>query len=442
MIKIKINNIHFREKKYILSVIFSDILGIKVSYEICDIDSYEITLPNNKTISIPDIFLSSQKHQEEWKEFEYPKMNFDTDIKLTNVHKLFGMYGNKKFENTKESIVINNDIIGSAFIFLSRIEELNENHDKFNRYQYKNSLADRFNIITRPVVNEYIEFFKDAISLLDPTINFKKYSFDVMLTHDIDLIKRWTFKHLLKHAVVNIGKRNYIKGFKGFIKSRINPENDPYYNFDKIMELSNSYNFKSLFLFMSLEKDEFEFLYSLDQVKHPIKKILESENHKIGIHPSKITYDNYKNLKKEINRFSEKINEKIEYSRQHYLMFDINKTWNILNSNNIKYDLTLGYPEMIGFRCGICYPFKVYDIKTKSKLELIEIPLIIMDVTLTNYMKIKNEKVLNYQVVEIINQVKKHNGTLNLIWHNNSYYDYSFTQYKNLLNDIIEEIKN
>ena len=65
-----------------------------------------------------------------------------------------------------------------------------------------------------------------------------------------------------------------------------------------------------------------------------------------------------------------------------------------------------------------------------------------MDVTLTNYMKIKNEKVLNYQVVEIINQVKKHNGTLNLIWHNNSYYDYSFTQYKNLLNDIIEEIKN
>ena len=66
MIKIKINNIHFIEKKYILSVIFSDILGIKVSFEICDIDSYEIILPNNKKIIISDTFLLSQKHQKDW----------------------------------------------------------------------------------------------------------------------------------------------------------------------------------------------------------------------------------------------------------------------------------------------------------------------------------------------------------------------------------------
>ena len=123
------------------------------------------------------------------------------------------MYGNKDFNITKESISINNDIIGNAFIFLSRIEELNSNHDKLNRYQYKNSLADRFDIITRPIVNEYIEFFKDAISFLDSSLIFQKYSFDVMLTHDIDLIKRWTIKHLLKHSIVNIGKKKLFKWF-------------------------------------------------------------------------------------------------------------------------------------------------------------------------------------------------------------------------------------
>jgi len=83
----------------------------------------------------------------------------------------------RDFNVTNESISINNDIIGSAFIFLSRIEELNSNHDKLNRYQYENSLADRFDIITRPIVNEYIEFLKDAISFLDSSISISKIFF-------------------------------------------------------------------------------------------------------------------------------------------------------------------------------------------------------------------------------------------------------------------------
>ena len=123
-------------------------------------------------------------------------------------------------------------------------------------------------------------------------------------------------------------------------------------------------------------------------------------------------------------------------------MFDVRKTWDILNANEIKYDLTLGYPEMIGFRCGICYPFKVFDIKTKSKLELVEIPLIMMDVTLTNYMKINETKELNEIIVRVIDQVKKHNGILNLIWHNNSYYDYLGSSNEDLLKKIMQKIFN
>jgi len=442
MIKIKTNDIHFKEKNYIFDIIFSDILGLKISYEISKSNSYEIILPNNKQIIIPDKFLSSQVNQKQWKEYEYPDLSFNTNIKIKNKHTLFGLYGERDFNVTNESISINNDIIGNAFIFLSRIEELNSNHDKLNRYQYKNSLADRFDIITRPIVNEYIEFLKDAISFLDSSIIFQKYYFDVMLTHDIDLIKRWTIKHLLKHSIVNLGKKNYLNGFKEFMESRKNNKKDPYYNFDQITELSNNYNISSLFLFMCLEKDEFEFLYSLNEVEEPINNILKSKNHKIGIHPSKITYNNHENSKREINRLSKKIKRKIEYSRQHYLMFDVKKTWNILNANDIKYDLTLGYPEMIGFRCGICYPFKVFDIKTKSKLDLVEIPLIMMDVTLTNYMKINETKELNEIIVRVINQVKKHNGVLNLIWHNNSYYDYLGSSNEDLLKKIMKKIFN
>jgi len=82
---------------------------------------------------------------------------------------------------------------------------------------------------------------------------FQKYSFDVMLTHDIDLIKRWTTKHLLKHSIVNLGKKNYLNGFKEFMESRKNNKKDPYYNFDQITELSNSYNI-SIFILIYVSR--------------------------------------------------------------------------------------------------------------------------------------------------------------------------------------------
>ena len=56
-IQIAFNSIHSKEKEYILSVLFSDILGFNISYHFDDsLEHYEITLPNEKKIIIDDIF--------------------------------------------------------------------------------------------------------------------------------------------------------------------------------------------------------------------------------------------------------------------------------------------------------------------------------------------------------------------------------------------------
>ena len=120
-------------------------------------------------------------------------------------------------------------------------------------------------------------------------------------------------------------------------------------------------------------------------------------------------------------------------------MFDIKNSWNILEKNKIKYDLSLGFPEVMGFRCGICYPFKVFDLKRKKKLNVTEIPLNIMDVTITGYMiGLENEK-KDKIISDVINNIKKYNGILNLLWHNNSYVDYSTDKNVNLLDSILKQ---
>ena len=116
-------------------------------------------------------------------------------------------------------------------------------------------------------------------------------------------------------------------------------------------------------------------------------------------------------------------------------MFDVKSTWSILNENNIKYDLSLGYPEMPGFRCGICYPFRVFDISKKIKLDLIEIPLIIMDVSILDYLKDIN---FEDQLDTILQNTKKYDGTLNVLWHNDQIDNLKFEKNHILFKKIIE----
>ena len=173
-----------------------------------------------KKIIIDDIFSPFRKKSKNWEKYDYPKTSIDQIIRLNKNHNLLCLYGKPEVTIDSDSIKIDNDLIGTAFVFLSRIEELNKNHDKFGRYKYKNSIADRFQIITRPIVNEYIEFIKDALKYLEPKILFKKYDFDVILTHDIDMIKKWNIRGIIKHSIFNFMKRGFVKDCRNIFFQR------------------------------------------------------------------------------------------------------------------------------------------------------------------------------------------------------------------------------
>ena len=435
-IKITLNDIHREEKEYILSVLFSDILGFDLTYQYDNnSDFYKIAFPNKKELIINDIFFLSEKNQLKWEHYNYPDSASDQSVTINNnEHNLFCLYGDSEFSVNSDIIKIKNDIIGTSFVFLSRIEELNDNHDKLGRYRYNNSIAERFDIITRPVINEYIEFLKDSIKYFNPNHQFKEYKFKTLLTHDIDTIKKWTWRHFFKHVIFNIGKVNYLKNYLVFIRSQINPQSDPYYNFEKIMNISESYGLESTFLFMALKKNEFDCRYSHDEIEAAVDQIKLRKKHKIGIHVSRIGYNNLNNASREIDRLEKLTKTKNKYNRQHYLMFDVRNTWKILEENKIQYDLTLGYPEIPGFRCGICYPFHVFDLINKRKLNLIEIPLIAMDVTLQDYLKNHN---FDKELDKIISSIKRYNGILNVLWHNDQFENLKFLNNKDLFEKTI-----
>ena len=47
--------------------------------------------------------------------------------------------------------------------------------------------------------------------------------------------------------------------------------------------------------------------------------------------------------------------------RNHYLRFKLPETWKYLADAGFEYDTTLGYSNALGYRNGMCHPFRPYD---------------------------------------------------------------------------------
>ena len=154
------------------------------------------------------------------------------------------------------------------------------------------------------------------------------------------------------------------------------------------------------------------------RIEQLIKNIKDSNNH-VGIHPSYSSYDDMKQLSKEKKALSVVVNLDIKFGRQHYLNFAIPDTWQNWEEQNMLFDSTLGYADMPGFRCGVCYEYSVFNILTRKKLKLKEKPLIVMECTIfeERYMNLNYEDSYR-KIIKYIDIVKQYNGEFVLLWHN------------------------
>ena len=97
--------------------------------------------------------------------------------------------------------------------------------------------------------------------------------------------------------------------------------------------------------------------------------------------------------------------------------FDIKNTFNIIESSGIKYDSTLGYNEREGFRCGTSHPFKSWNFQTDSVYNIVERPLVVMDITFWNYRNKSIDEAYN-KIIFLFSRCKFVGGDFIINWHN------------------------
>lgn len=330
------------------------------------------------------------------------------------------------------------DVFGSALFMLTRYEEVvKKDRDSLDRFPAAASLAYQEGFLERPIINEYLEIMWQWFHRHFPELKRKEHAFSIMPTHDVDF-PFWSLGHDWYHRMRMIaGDVVKRKDFSlvcehiGYIKNAVNGNfaADPNNTFELIMDISEEHNLTSHFYFMTAQgRDEKDGNYDImhPEVRKLARKIL-ARGHKIGIHPGFGSYQTGKLIKGDADKLRQMIvkeNLPVEQfgGRQHYLHWAAPATWEYYEDAGITYDTTLSYADHIGFRCGICYDYPIYNVVTHTRYNLREYPLAVMECSglEERYMNLSHKEMLaRCQVLK--EKIRKYQGTFVILWHNTSF---------------------
>jgi len=446
MIKIIIPKNNIKERIYILDVLFNEFLGLEYEFVPTDVQNYHMALPNGKQLIIEDHFFNKFPKDKEYLSIQnLPENTSFKSNKFALEDDVVILFGNDKLEVSENRIICGPDIFASAFFMLSRWEEyVNKSRDLHDRFPAKESVAYKNGFLDRPIVNEYVELLWNMLYSLDSSIERKERVYTLVLTHDVDIIQKYSKLYSgTKEIGVNIFKHlNLPMSLKltlQKIKSHFHYNYDPFNTFDYLMDLSESAGLQSHFFFQIMGETQHDNKYDRN-TKHLLKIIenINSRGHAIGIHPSYNTYNSKKLWKEELNYLQELVDSEITFGRQHFLRFDVPTTWQIWEDMGMGWESTMSYVAKEGFRCGVCYEFPVYNILTRKKLSLTEIPLIVMDGSFVTYQPDVSPDEMNNKINQLMDTVKKYNGEFVFLWHNSSFGYSVWENYKNVYENILK----
>ena len=319
------------------------------------------------------------------------------------------------------------------FFLITRYEEIinRTDRDKHGRFRAVNSLPFRAGFLGRPIVDEYGKALRkvlreEGLDVKEPKEGFQK----IYLTHDADQVAHYRTLRGAGGAVFRFFKNPYqtfkaTQTFFGGIKY------DPWFTFPWFFRLAEELKEKNpnvliesiVFIKSSggelptdkpiynLKSKDFGYLFEL----------CRQNNVSVGLHPSYLAGEKTSEIKKEKAILDDATRQNTVYTRNHFLRSREPEDMQALIDAGLTDDFTMAYADRAGFRLGTCRPLRWINPTTLELTPLTLHPITMMDSTLSNslYMNLKSDEAFSF-AKGMIDQVKKHNGELVLLWHNTS----------------------
>jgi peptidoglycan/xylan/chitin deacetylase (PgdA/CDA1 family) len=181
------------------------------------------------------------------------------------------------------------------------------------------------------------------------------------------------------------------------------------------MDLEKKYCAKSTFYMMTTERDPRRFRYDIEDIADEVRFIAGS-GWEIGLHGGYYSCHDLDAIKREKSRLERVLEKEVIGYRNHYLRFHVPDTWDILEKCNFKYDTTYGYTNMVGFRNGMCHPFRPYHQQRRQWMDIYELPLNVMESAMFDFAKPHEA----WEIIKrLLEKVELNKGVITILWHNN-----------------------
>ena len=316
------------------------------------------------------------------------------------------------------------DPFSSAFLMVSRMEEYQPGpRDKHNRFPAENSVLYRYGLLETPVVNHWARLVASALEKKYGQTLFPEGSFTFLPTIDVD--NAWAYLHKgLFRNLASLSRDLFTAKYSEIIKRfkvLKRPDTDPYDTYERLCRHFRGNESKVVFFFLLGDYARFD--KQVSWKNGAFRKLITetAQRYSVGIHPSWRSSELQSSalVKREKERLEGLISAPVIRSRQHYLRLSFPETYRQLIKAGITEDYSMGFPELPGFRAGICSPFFFYDLIEEQTTSLKIFPFQIMEVTFAQYLGYNAEETID-KITTLMDSVRSVDGTFCSIWHNES----------------------
>ena len=333
------------------------------------------------------------------------------------------------------------DVFAAIFWMLSRYEEylpfLPDNHGRFSPLE---SFVGRNGLLETPIVDQWIMLIRSELQQRFPDLQMKEEQFEFRPTIDID--SPWSYLH--KGLVRNVGGllRDVARRDFSLVAERIMVllrfRRDPFFTFDYIEEIHRGLQLK----YFVLVGRHGKFDKSINPRNRAFRRFVRQLSAKadVELHPSYAASLDEARFLTEKTDFEHIAGVKCNESRQHFLRIILPQYYQMLERVGITNDYSFGYAANIGFRAGTSRAFKFYDLQNERVLNVTLQPLVMMDVTLRNYMELKPQQA-KIRIESLIEAIRQTNGTFTTLWHNQHFGQPEWREWNKVYTDMLGSLK-
>lgn len=347
-----------------------------------------------------------------------------------------------------DSLLLHADIIASAYFLLTRYEEYvrSQMRDQYGRYPVRESMAylSAEGKLTEPLVDEYGKLLCKKLAQMGYPVKPSENSFSkIFFTHDIDVpfYQYKNFEYMLRaeahylvydYRIVFHPLMNWL-GYYG-----INPRATWNYMLEAEQNgaKESAVPWESICFIISTErKDACTTPYINDKKMLPILQEMLDHGAVFGLHTSYMGAEDEKQMRAEKSKLENVLGHKVTYHRNHYLRQMQPSDMKRYEDAGFTDDFTTGYAGVAGFKLGTCHPVRFIDPADGSLHDIILHPLLIMDGSLSGaapYQMGLNFEQAKSVCKEILDQVWRHNGEVNVLFHNGMFEDIPGNYHKQL----------